>query len=141
MKMKQLQVLKDQHKRYVGMISNPKVDEPDAGCHIVHALVRGENPPLQTVAVISNKAREAVVNCRYSSERTLKLSDVFQVPASYRKAEREFQAASEKSTKALAKYQKEAELLLRKARLNDGLEPEEVSVELRLIAIRHGIDA
>lgn len=141
MKIKQLQVIKDQHKRYLERISHCPVDAPSVQCHIVHALVRGETVPQLNPLEISNAAREAVASCSYGGDRTLKFGQVFRAPASYTKAKRDFDVANERTEKAAAKYKKEADTLLLKAELSDAADADEVSAELRLLAIKHGIDA
>lgn len=142
MRLKQLQVIKDQHKRYREKLEALQtMPEPSAQCHIVHALVRGETVPLLNPAEISNAAREAVASCTYGNSRNLGFEKVFRAPASYTKSKRDYDTACKSSAMAVSRYGKEADALLLKAELNQESDPDEVSSELRIIAIKHGIDA
>jgi len=142
MKTKQIEVIKNQYSGYLNTIGQPKVKEPDEQCHIVHALVRGENVPLRTSAEISNSARDNVASCSgYRSDRNLSFSKVFSAPASFRKAQREYEASKAVADRALLKFKKEGDALLLKAELDPESEAGAVSDALRLLAIRHGIDA
>lgn len=144
MKIKEFQIVSREHKRFLGIISACGVKEPSLECHLVHALTHGQNLPLLSGPEISENARKAIAPCadnRWSScgERSMKFADVFRVPASYVKADRDYTATKAATEKTARQYRVEAEAVLLKAEMDRKSVADEVLASLRAIAVKHGI--
>lgn len=135
MKLKQLDALRSQHKANLG---RKEVEKPSFCKSIAFAIIKGQPMKIKPASAILAAAQKQIAenSCSYRDGRTLAFSDVFDFKSeeleTYKKAEAD-------RKKRIAAYSKKAEPILRRAEMDDSVDPNEASDALAQAAADAGL--
>lgn len=134
MKAKQLEEIKSLRSR-LGSLGTGNA--PSLERHVMIALCTGEVPKLKPAVVISDTARNQIINERYGG-RSLKFGDVFASTNGYEGEMSQWKAYEVKRKAALARFDKDAEKIMVKA-MDPEADAPEIVEQLRAAAERAGL--